>query len=195
MPLRSACYERWVTEPDNTTNCSIFEEIKHCVCLKFHYLFAFFPPPLINLALYAKQLSSSRVESNKLRLCESCKVVALLCSWTSLEKDKCMFCFLYFASCTLLHLKTFPFKFFPNQALNSQACSFTKKGYLQSFESILSEKNHFCIFINEPLDFTALWKVHLSNSAPTQVKNFGTFLLLFIINIQNCISRPKWQNM
>lgn len=54
MPLRSACYERWVTEPDNTTNCSIFEEIKHSVCLKFCYLFAFFSPPLINLALYAK---------------------------------------------------------------------------------------------------------------------------------------------
>lgn len=73
MPLRSACCERWVTEPDNTTNCSIFEEIKHSVCLKFHYLFAFLPPPLINLALYAKQWSSSKVESNKLRLCESCK--------------------------------------------------------------------------------------------------------------------------
>ena len=60
MPLRSACYERWVTEPDNTTNCSIFEEIKHSVCLNFffffHYLFASFPPPLINLALYAKQV-------------------------------------------------------------------------------------------------------------------------------------------
>lgn len=80
MPLRSACYERWVTEPDNTTNCSIFEEIKHCVCLKFHYLLAFLPPPMINLALYAKQLSSSRVESNKLWLCESCKAVDLLFS-------------------------------------------------------------------------------------------------------------------
>lgn len=80
MPLRSACCERWVTEPDNTTNCSIFEEIKHSVCLKFHYLFAFFPPPQINLALYAKQWSSSRVDSNKLRLCESCKAVALLYS-------------------------------------------------------------------------------------------------------------------
>lgn len=82
MPLRSACYERWVTEPDNTTNCSIFEEIKHSVCLKFHYLFAFLPPPLINLALYAKQRSSSRVESNKLGLCESCKAAALLYSCT-----------------------------------------------------------------------------------------------------------------
>lgn len=79
MPLRSACYERWVTEPDNTTNCSIFEGIKHCVCLKFHYLFAFLPPPLINLALYAKQRISSRVKSNKLKLCENCKALALLC--------------------------------------------------------------------------------------------------------------------
>lgn len=40
-PLRPACHERRVTEPDNTTNCSIFEEIKHSVCLKPHYLFAF----------------------------------------------------------------------------------------------------------------------------------------------------------
>lgn len=104
MPLRSACCERWVTEPDNTTNCSIFEEIKHCVCLKFHYLFTFFPPPLINLALYAKQRSSSRVESNKLRLWESSKAVPLLyyyISWTNIN--------LCFDSCTpVLHLKNHP---------------------------------------------------------------------------------------
>ena len=86
MPLCSACCERWVTEPDNTTNCSIFEEIKHSVCLKFHYLFAFFPPPQINLALYAKQWSSSRVESNKIRLPESFKSVALLYSCTLWNK-------------------------------------------------------------------------------------------------------------
>lgn len=78
MPLRSACCERWVTEPDNTTNCSIFEEIKHSVCLKFCYLFIFFPPPPINLAVYAKQKRSSRVKSSKLKLWESCKAITLI---------------------------------------------------------------------------------------------------------------------
>lgn len=98
MPLCSACCERWVTEPDNTTNCSIFEEIKHSVCLKFHYLFAFFPPPQINLALYAKQWSSSRVESNKIRLPESCKALALLYPCTLWNKINVCSDF-----CTFLH--------------------------------------------------------------------------------------------
>lgn len=70
-PLRSACCERRVTEPDTTTNCSRFEEIKHfCLFWNLYYLLAFSPsaPPPTKLTLYAKQWISSRLESHKLGL-------------------------------------------------------------------------------------------------------------------------------
>ena len=63
-----------------------------------HYLFAFFPPPLVNLGLYAKQWRSSRVESNKLRLWESCGEAALFVLLWFLKEDTCSLWLLRFAT-------------------------------------------------------------------------------------------------
>lgn len=56
-------------------------------------------------------------------------------------------------------------------------------------ENISTAKSTFCfnyIYV-VPLDFTAA-ELQFSNGASTQVGHFGTSLLLFIMNIQNCVA-------